>query len=157
MWMILKFMMDSVHDSRDFCLPYSPLQYWGLVVSEEPWNWSLMGNCCLRSLTSLWESLGQCCVVMLRAGVGLLQVKPKEMTGHNRFDLWLPMGLLTVLHKRGHGAPLHGVCSKFMFQARRSSLWKQGFERSVPVTVSGTLMIWQRLGLRETTDPHSSG
>ena len=157
MLMILKFMMDSVHDSRDFCLLSSPLQYWGLVISEELWSWSLMGNRCLRFLTSLQESLGWCWVVMLRAGVELPQVKPKEITGHNRFALWLPIRHLTVLHKQGHGAPLQGVCSKFMFQAWRSSFWQQGFQRSIPVTVSRTLMIWQRLWLWETTDPHSSG
>ena len=124
--MILKFMMDSVHESRDFCLLSSPLQYWGLVISEESWSWSLMGNHCLRFLTSLQESLGQCWVVTLWAGVELLQVKPKEMTGHSRFGLWLPMRHVTVLHKQGHGAPLQRVCSKFMFQAW-SSFWQQGY------------------------------
>lgn len=146
-------MMDSVM-SQETSVFSLPLQYWGLVIWRGIVELKFDGNHGPRFLTSLQESLGQGWVVMLGAVVELLHVKPKEMTGHSRSGLWLPMRHVAVLHKQGHGAPLQRVCSKFMFQAWRSSLRsQQGFQRSVFITVSRTLMIWQRLWLQETTDP----
>lgn len=89
----------------------------------------------------------------MRAGMELLQVKPKEVTGHNSFSSRPPMSYLTVLHKQGHGAPPQGICSKFRCQAWRSPSWQQGFQSSVPITVSIPLMTWQRVWLQEPADP----
>lgn len=55
--------------------------------------------------------------MMMMAGMGMLQVKPKEVSGHSSLGLVPSVGYAMVPHRQGHAAPLQGD----LFEAMISS------------------------------------